>query len=232
VHPLAAVLADAAEGRFPPVDGGWRRVPPWRPDLQAILSFTGHAILAVDPAVADERLAELGVEGFGGAHDPRVVTELAGTGGWIDSLDALLVGRGTGGPVDRPPLVPRPDLADHPRVRFARAIRADVRVLGYPDPDREAVAVICRGLAGLTEISFELEPDRRRSHGGTALVGDALGAIPRGRLVVAAAAPGNAASLRALLAAGFVPVGSLQLFRPVGVASVGWTSDCRTRSPS
>lgn len=222
VHPLAAVLADAAAGHFPPVDGGWRRVPPWRPDLQAIVSFTGHAVLAVDPGIADERLVGLGVDGFGGAHDPRVITDLAGAGGWIDSLDAVLLGRGTGDRAGRPALVARPDLADHPRVRFARAVRDDVRVLGYRDPDRDAVAVICRGLAWLTEMSFELEDDRRRHGAGTALVRDALGAIPRGRLVVAAAAPGNAASLRALLAAGFVPVGSLQLFRPVGVASVGW----------
>ncbi len=232
LHPLAAVLTDAAEDRFPAADGGWRRVPPWRPDLQAIVSLTGHAILAVDPGTADDRLVDLGVNGFGGAHDPRVVADLAGAGGWIDSLDAILVGRGTGPSTGGPALVARPDLSDHPRVRFARAIRADLRVLGYPDPDRHAVAVIGRGLAGLTEISFELEAGRRNAGAGTALVRDALGVIPRGRPVVAAAAPGNAASLRALLAAGFEPVGSLQLFRPVGVASVGWTSDCRTRSQS
>ena len=47
---------------------------------------------------------------------------------------------------------------------------------------------------------------------------DALTAIPAGRLVMAAVAPGNAASVRALLAAGFVPLGSLQLFRRAG----GW----------
>jgi len=46
-----------------------------------------------------------------------------------------------------------------------------------------------------------------------ALVSDALSALPAGQLVVAAVAPGNAASLRAALAAGFRPLGSMQLFR-------------------
>jgi RimJ/RimL family protein N-acetyltransferase len=48
---------------------------------------------------------------------------------------------------------------------------------------------------------------------GPDLVSAALTAVPAGQLTVAAAAPGNAASVRALLAAGFVPLGSLQLFR-------------------
>jgi GNAT superfamily N-acetyltransferase len=178
--------------------------------------------------VTDQRLRALGVDGIGGAHDPRLIVDLAGEGGWIDSLDAVLAGRGTGGggspdsqcdpggPGDSGVLVKRPDLADHPRARFARAMRDDVTVLGYPDPDRQAMAVISRGLAGLAEMGFELEPDRRRSGAGRALVKDALSMVPRGRLVVSAVAPGNAASLRALLANGFAPLGSIQLFRPEG----------------
>jgi hypothetical protein len=48
------------------------------------------------------------------------------------------------------------------------------------------------------------------------LVRDALSAIPAGELVLAAVAPGSAASVRVLLSAGFIPLGSLQLFRRVG----------------
>jgi hypothetical protein len=44
-------------------------------------------------------------------------------------------------------------------------------------------------------------------------VRDALSAVPAGQLVLAAVAPGNAASVRALLSAGFVPLASVQLFR-------------------
>ena len=73
--------------------------------------------------------------------------------------------------------------------------------------------MISTGLAGLTELGFELEPERRGAGGGAALIRDALSAVPAGELVVAACAPGNAASLRALLTTGFSPLGSLQLFR-------------------
>lgn len=199
--PLADLVRDAADGRFPPADGGWVQVPPWRAGVEAVLAFTGFAVLAVDGP-----LPHL-VDGFGGAHDPRLITALAGPDGWIDSLDALLVARGTGGP---PALSARPDLAGHPRVAFARAVRDEVRVLGRADGDE--LAVLGRGIAGVTELSMEVPP-ARRGGAGRALVRDALTCVPAGEVVVAAVAPGNAASLRALLAAGFTPIGSSQLFR-------------------
>ncbi len=232
------------------------------------MAFTGHAVLAVAPDVSDARIIELGANGLGGAHDPRLVAALAGPDGWIDSLDVLLAGRGTGeadradprpghgpgaaggragsghskagsadgragsadsqaGSADSKAgsadgrasgtdagsrLVDRPDLAVHPRAQFAARIRDRRRVLGYPDRGRSALAVISTGLAGLTELGFELEPERRGAGGGAALIRDALSAVPAGELVVAACAPGNAASLRALLTTGFSPLGSLQLF--------------------
>src|SRR5579859_4067841 len=109
----------------------------------------------------------------------------------------------------------RPDLATHPRAAFAARIRDQPRVLGYPAP-RRALAVISQGIAGLTELSFELEPGRRGQGASSTLVRDALTAVPSGQLVLAAVAPGNAASVRALLSAGFAPLGSLQLFRRAG----------------
>jgi len=212
-QPLAELITDAADGRFPEADGGWRRVPLWRPGLEAIIAFTGHAVLAVAPDIPDQRLISLGVDGFGGAHDPRLITALAGPDGWIDSLDMLMAGRGTGHASEPPRLVGRPDLVTHQRAAFAATIRDQVRPMGYPDRSRSALALISRGIAGLTELSFELEPHRRGQGGGAELVRGALTAIPAGQLVVAAVAPGNAASVRALLAAGFVPLGSSQLFR-------------------
>jgi hypothetical protein len=35
-HPLAGLITAAAAGQFPDPDGGWERVPPWRPGLEAI----------------------------------------------------------------------------------------------------------------------------------------------------------------------------------------------------
>jgi GNAT superfamily N-acetyltransferase len=212
-HPLAGLIAAAAAGRFPVADGSWRRVPPWRPEVEGIVAFTGHAVLAVAPDIPDRRLVTLGADGFGGAHNPRLITALAGPGGWIDSLDILMAGRGSGRPDAPPRLADRPDLATLPRAAFAARIRDQPRPLGYADRRRTALAVISRGIAGLTELGFELEPGHRGHGGGTELVRDALTAVPAGELVLAAVAPGNAASVRALLSAGFVPLGSVQLFR-------------------
>ena len=212
-HPLAKLITAAAAGRFPAADGGWRRVPPWRPGLEASFAFTGHSVFAVAPDVTDQRLADLGADGLGGAQDPRLVTALAGPGGWIDCLDMVLAGRGSGQAGQPPRLVDRPDLATHPRAVFAARTRDQPRPLGYPDPRRGALAVISRGIAGLTELSFELEPEHRGHGGGAELVRDALTTVPGGQLVLAAVAPGNAASVRSLLAAGFVPLGAVQLFR-------------------
>ncbi len=213
-YPLAGMLIAAVAGKHWPVDGGWHRVPPWRCGLEAVVAFTGHAVLALERDVPDRLLAEHDVDGFGRAHDPRLVAALAGAHGWIDSLDVLLARYGRGGDDgDASVLVDRPDLAGHPRVRLAAQLRDDVRVLGYQEPTRTAVAIISRGIAGLSELSFELEPDRRGTGGGISLVQAALTTVHSAQLVVAAAAPGNTASLRTLLAAGFVPVASLQLFR-------------------
>jgi hypothetical protein len=213
VHPLAQLITDAVDGRFPPVDGGWRRVPVWRPDVEAVVAFTGHAVLAVDHEVTDARLTALGVDGYGGANHPRVLLEVAGPDGWIDSLDAVLARR-VEGARDVPPLIDRPDLGDHPRAHFARALRDDVRVLGPADGSNGAVATISRGIGGLTEISVELDDAGRGRGGGAALVGSTVAAVSGADVVVAAVAPGNAASLRAFLRAGFVVVGSVQMIRP------------------
>jgi hypothetical protein len=238
-HPLATMITGVTEGRFPPADGGWQRVPPWRDGLEGVVSFTAHSVLAVGPDVPDTRLAELGADGLGGADHPRLITALAGPGGWIDCLDMLLAAHGTAGTdgtagtygtagagetvgthgiagADRAgeELVDRADLAEHQRAQFAARIRDRRRVLGYADRERSALAILSTGLAGLTELSFELEPGRRGGGQAAALIRAALACVPQGDLVLAAAAPGNVASVRALLTAGFTPVGSIQLWRP------------------
>jgi hypothetical protein len=222
VHPLAVMLREAADGVFPAPDGRWRRAPPWRAGLGAIVAFTGHAVIAAD-GVPEHRLAELGVNGFGGAHDPRVVAELAGPNGWIDSLDLVLVRHGAGrtgtagaatpGVPAESRLVPRPDLAQHPRVAFSTAVRTDTTVWGYRDPANQTLAAISAGIGGLPEIGFELDADQRGRGAGARLVDDMLQVIPADELVVAAAAPGNTASVRTLLRSRFTPVASIQLFR-------------------
>lgn len=210
MHPLATLITDAVDRRFPPVDGGWERVPPWRTGVEAVIAFTGHAVLAVGADVSDTRLDALGVDGYGGAHHPRVLLELAGAEGWIDSLDLLMIARGTG----TGGLVERLDLADHPRVQFADALRDEVRVLGRADQAGRSVATVSRGIGGLIELSAELDERERGTGAGADFVREVLGAVPAGEVAVAAVAPGNAASVRAFLAAGCTVLGSVQLYRP------------------
>lgn len=211
MHSLAGLLAAALDGDFPRSDGGWHRVPPWRDGVEAVFAFTGHAVLAVGPDISDDRLTALGVDGYGGAHHPRVLLELAGPDGWIDSLDALTARRAAGGASE---LIDRPDLAEHPRVRFATAVRDDVQVLGRADLRSRSLATASRGIAGMWEISVELDERERAQRAGARLVAAAVAAVPPGEVVLAAVAPGNAASLRAFLSAGFIVLGSVQLLRP------------------
>lgn len=208
VHPIAEVLSKAAGGDFPTVDGGWQRVEPWRPGVEGVVAFTGRAYLAVDDDVSDGTLVSLGPDGFGGASSPRLVSRLAGSG-WIDSLDIVLVARGTGG---EPTLVPRSDLRNHPRAEHATSVRSDVATFGYAAPDDHTLVTLSRGLGGLTEVGVETDP--AKDHVGADIVRDALTLLPEGEVVVAACAPGNARALRAFLAAGFEPVASVQLWRP------------------
>jgi hypothetical protein len=202
---LGQLLRDAAGGRFPPADGGFSRAAPWRPGVEAAVAFTGHAVMVVGGEVPDARLATLGVHGYGGAHDPRVTLALA-CDGEIGVLDVLLLGRG-GGPGAA--LVERADLATTDRARHAADWRDDVRVLGLPDRSSTSLATLSRGIGGLPEVGIHAEDASADD-----LVAGALALVPDGEVVVASVTPGNARSLRFFLRHGFVPVGSVQQWRP------------------
>lgn len=207
-HPVAAAVRAAAAGRFPPVDGRWERVDPWTAGVEAVVAFTGHAYI-VTAGDHGLDLDALGADGYGGAHHPRLVTALAGDGGWIDSIDAALVAPGRGQPGVTSPLVERPDLADHHRVRYATNVRQDVRVFGHPTG--ESLVTIGRGVGGLTELGVETTG---AAGTGVALLTDALALVAADDIVVAGVAPGNARALRSFLTAGFRPIASVQLLRP------------------
>lgn len=199
VHSLLELFLEAADGRFPPSDGEVTVVPRPAASQRAVVAFTGHAVIAADVDEAEARV--LGADGFGGALHPRVLAWLAGDGGMIGVNDVTLVGRGRGG---SPALAVRDDLNDHYRVRHARALRGDVRVLG----DERGMVTLGQGLAGRLELSVETRAELHGRGAGRALIAEALTGIPTGERVFAAVSPGNARSLRAFLAVGFVPIGS------------------------
>jgi GNAT superfamily N-acetyltransferase len=208
---VAELLVAAWRGPRPDVDGSWARVAPWREGVYAVVAVTGRAMISAPARITDAELAAWGVDGFGGAHDPRVMTRLAGQQGWVDVLDAVLLAEGTGSP--DPDVQPRPDLRDHPRVQHALPIRGDVQVFGL-EGDDETVLTLATGIGGLAELSFQVAPSRRGTGLGTALARAARGLVPAGIPVAACVSPANVPSLWALLAAGFDPVGSVQVYRP------------------
>jgi hypothetical protein len=213
-HPLAAVLAAAAAGRFPTADGATELTAPDSAGTRAAVAFSGHAfVLAdVDPVELSARLAAADGAGggFGGVHHPTVLSLLADTGGpWrTGTLDVVLVRRGrddcddTVAPVT---LVRRDDLSAHPRVARALAHRRDVVVLA----DEVGLVSFGRGLVDRWEVSVELfDAESAPPGAGRRLLAGAWNARPSDEPLWAQVAAGNARSLRAFLAAGFVPVAS------------------------
>jgi hypothetical protein len=208
-HPLRVLMYEAVNGRFPPVDGSVTVVPELAPGRECSFGFTGHAVVATALPPADVHARK--VDGFGPTVLPDFLRWLAGPTGEVHVTDVTLVARGTGG--DRLP--ERPDLADHPRVRFALGFRDDVRVFG----DERGLVTLSRGLAGRPELSIEAAPEGQGRGWGRSLMVDALSLAPDGEPVFAAVSPGNARSLRMFLALGFTPIGSETVVLPARVRS-------------
>ena len=86
-----------------------------------------------------------------------------------------------------------------------------MRVFG----DERGLVTLGHGLVGRLEISVELlGPATPSSGAGRALIAAGLDQAPAGAVVWAQVAPGNAASLRAFLGAGFTPVAAEVLIHP------------------
>jgi len=201
-HPLLNLLTNAANGKFPPVDGGVTVMPPLSGGWECSVAFTGHAVIAT--ARLPEDVLSQNPDGYGGSMSPDFLRWLAGPGGFIGVIDVMLVRRGTG----KSTLPIRTDLDDHPRVAYARQYRSDVVVYG----DERGLVTIGAGLAGRREMSIEASEHNRGF--GASLIAEAVGLVPEGELLFAAVSPGNARSLRAFLGHGFVPIGSEVLVRP------------------
>jgi GNAT superfamily N-acetyltransferase len=204
---LAALLDAAARGVHPPPDGRVEVVPSPPGLADAVVAFTAHTVVAAD-VDAEAVVAQLPAESLSAPLQPPFLSWLAGrlhseTG----SLDALLVaGRATAPEVE----LVEVDHTDHPRLRRAHRYRSDLRV--YAPAGGGALLIVGRGLAGRYEVSIEVESDRRGEGLGRLLAQAARALVPAEQGLFAQVAPGNAASLRAFLAAGYRPIGAEVLF--------------------
>ncbi len=127
------------------------------------------------------------------------------TGRVVNNIDAVFVATPLASPgLD---LTAANDL-DHARASRARAHRADVRVWTVDG----GVLTLGRGVAGRREVSVEVDQPARGRGLGRALFLAARALVTEP--LWAQVAPGNAASVRAVLAAGFRPVGAEALLVP------------------
>jgi hypothetical protein len=201
-------LDDTARGIFPPVDGLVDVFPSPAGPCDAVVALTGHFAVAatIDPELV---LQQLPSGDFTAPLSPRFLTWLSEQlGKRPGTHDAVLcaIGDGTGAPE----WLVRNDDLDHPRVERASRYRELVGV--WTTPEGDGVLALGRGLCGRWEVGYEITPGARGREFGRRLVAAARRLVPAGEPVWAQVAPGNAASLRSTLAAGFTPVGAEVLF--------------------
>jgi len=241
-HLVAALLDEVAAGRFPAADGSVTILPQPSPRYAGVFAFTAHSVIFADTDPAWIR-GQLPPGDLSAPMLPPFLQALsARTGRRVNSIDMLCVAAplrsppavplsppsapgplaapgplGAPGPLAAPgPLgAPRalsPTADGHPRVARALRYRTDVRAWQADG----GVVLVGRGVAGRWEAAIEVDPGRRSRGLGRALATAARHLVPDGAPIWAQIAPGNAASVRAFLAAGFAPVGSEALLLPVG----------------
>jgi GNAT superfamily N-acetyltransferase len=201
--PLAEILARAAAGSPPEPDGGLTVLAQPSERDAGVIAFTAHSVVFADVAAGWVR-ARLPSDGeLAAPLSPKFLMALADRlGRQAGTLDLLAVASGLSGP----PPMELTEIAGtgHPRVRRARRFRDQLSVWSGDG----VIVIIGRGVAGRREVAVEVEPSRRGSGIGRQAVLAARHLVPQDEPLWAQIAPGNAASVRAFLAAGFVPVGA------------------------
>lgn len=168
----------------------------------AVLAFPGHFVVAADvpPEWVHAQLPE--VDFCAPLNPPFLSAICARLSRRVQNVDMVTLAEPAPGAPEIE-LIPVDD-ADHPRVRRARRYRDGVRVWTAPG----GVLILGRGLGGRWEAAVEVHEVSRNAGLGRRLAAAARHLVPDGRPVWAQIAPGNAASVRAFLAAGYRPIGA------------------------
>jgi hypothetical protein len=207
-HPLVPMLEAAARGSFPAADGVTDVLPSPPGACDAVVAFTGHFVVAAN-VDSDLVRCQLPPGDFSAPLSGAFLTWLgAQLGQPPASHDVVLCAIGDG--AGAPGWLVRVDDLDHPRVERASRLRDLTSV--WTTVDGDGVLALGRGLCGRWELGYEIAPNVRGRGLGRRLVAAARGLVPADEPLWAQVAPGNAASLRSTMAAGFVPVGAEVLF--------------------
>ena len=207
---LAHLLADAAAGRPPTPDGSVTVLPAGPGNLAAVLAFANHHVVVAD--VPDGWVEARLTPGDLSAPMSAPFLDALGThlGRSYDNLDLVLVAEPLDGDPPLDLVATTPD-ADHPRVARSLHYRRDV--ITWETPDRDAVLMLGRGLAGRWEVSFEVDPAARGAGLGRLLATASRHLVPDAAPVFIQIAPGNVPSLRAILGVGgWTPIGGEVLY--------------------
>jgi GNAT superfamily N-acetyltransferase len=208
---LAALLESAAAGKFPTADGGVEILAQPGERDAGVISFTGFAVVFADTdpdwiageLPADDLSAPLSVA-FLHALGQRL-------GRQPGDIDMLACAAPLPGAPPRELMLTEIDpTAQHSRIARALRYRDDVRAWQTDG----GIIVLGRGLAGRWETAIEVDPQYRSAGLGSRLASAARQLVPDGSPVWAQIAPGNAASIRAFLRAGFRPIGGESLMTP------------------
>ncbi|MCP2328653.1 GNAT superfamily N-acetyltransferase [Hamadaea flava] len=201
---LADAIAQVEAGDWLPADRWYLTAPQPGPRAAAVVAFPGVSIIAADVDSAWVA-GELPEEDLSAPLNPPFLRALEEKlTRRVNNIDIVMMSVRLPGP---PPLTLREvSDSDHPRVRRAHRYRDEVRV--WETESGRGVLIVGRGLAGRWEVAVEVDPQARDRGLGRTLALAARHLVPEERPVWAQIAPGNAASVRAFLAAGYEPVGA------------------------
>lgn len=207
---LAAIICDVEAGVPVVAESAYVVVPQPGPRAAAVCAFTGVSVVAAD--VDEEWVAGLlPPDDLSAPLNPPFLRALEEKlARRVNNLDMVLISAAQ----PAPPSLPLREVTDstHPRVRRAQRYRDEVRV--WETESGRGVVILGRGLAGRWEVAVEVAPEARGRGVGRALAMAARSLVPEDRQLWAQIAPGNAASVRAFLAAGYDPVGAEALLVP------------------
>jgi GNAT superfamily N-acetyltransferase len=164
-----------------------------------VFAFPAHHVISAPVSVGWVR-AQLPADDLCAPLNPPFLTALTTrTGLVVNNIDAVFVAT----PLASAGLnLKAANDFDHARAARARAHRVDVRVWTVEG----GMLTVGRGVAGRWEVSVEVDELARGRGLGRALFRACRAVV--GEPVWAQVAPGNAASVRAVLAAGFRPLGA------------------------